>query len=85
MIPTEPVYVEGDKRVPLSQCSYDQCHALFNRLSDKRNSAANIGMHVETLDLMLAAVEERIEMFDTGMIERPAAKKKVGFGSLRID
>lgn len=85
MIPTEPVYVEGDKRVPLSQCSYDQCHTLFNRLSDKRNIAANLGMRVEVLDLMLAAVEERIEAFDTGLIEKPTLKKKVGFGSLRID
>lgn len=85
MNPFEPIYAEGDKQVPLSQCSYDQCQALFNRLSDKRNAAANLGLQVGVLDVMLAAVEERIDAFDSGLIEKPAPKKKVGFGSLRID
>jgi hypothetical protein len=80
----EPVFADGEKRIPLRECSLDQCNQLLNRLYEKSAAASRLGMDVAQLNMMIDSVESRIDMFESGLIEKPEPKKKSGFGSLKI-
>lgn len=73
-----PVLKEGDRQIPLDQCTPEQTEVLHQQLLEQRDRFMSLGKHqvVCQIDTYIQMVAERLEAFDLGLLERPAPPKK---------
>lgn len=78
-------YMDGNRKIPLSECSLDQCEKLYDTVYDKVLAAASVSSSgVPALQHLLEEIQSRIDMFYSGLIKKPEAKR-TSYSALRVE
>lgn len=78
------IYRDGEKSVPLHECSYDQTQKLYDAMSDKLMVAMAVGSSgAPMLQAMLDEVVDRLNDYEAGLLKKPEPKKP-SYSALQI-
>ena len=84
----EPMLIEGEKRIPLSQCNQEQLHRLRQQVMEKMGSVSNYstGSIYSQLAQYVEAIDKRMDEIEMGMVDKKKLNKdgKKPFNGLKI-